>query len=416
MSGFRLPIRRVEAGPFTAWLAEDRSVPVVSLAFAWDGGSALDPAGEEGRAALLAALLAEGAGPLDAEAFADALRDSAIQLSFTAQRDEFGGSLRCPSESLPEAVRLLSLALSAPRFDRSAVERVRARAIAAERRSLETPRGVAGRAFWQAWFPAHPAGRPSGGTPESLAGLDIPALRAAQAAQLRQGGLAVAAAGDVSAEDLAALLPALFGALPAGAPPPLPPLPTPARFGTQVVPFPGPQSHILFGQPGLPVQHPEWEAAQLLLRILGGGGFSSRLMEEIRVRRGLTYGIGAGLSVLKGEGLIIGAVATENARAAETLAVLRGEWRRMAEAGPTAAETEEAIAYLTGSLPLQLADTRAIAGTLLALQRFGRPIDWLEGREERLRALSADRLAALARRLLDAEALSAVVAGQPAGL
>ncbi len=365
---------------------------------------------------MLAALLAEGAGPLDAEAFADALRDSAIQLSFSAQRDEFGGSLRCPSEALPEAVRLLSLALSAPRFDRSAVERVRARAIAAERRSLETPRGVAGRAFWQAWFPAHPAGRPSGGTPESLAGLDIPALRAAQAAQLRQGGLVVAAAGDISAEDLAALLPALFGSLPAGAPPPLPPLPTPTRFGTQVVPFPGPQSHILFGQPGLPVQRSGVGGGAGAAAHPGRGGFSSRLMEEIRVRRGLTYGIGAGLSVLQGEGLIIGAVATENARAAETLAVLRGEWQRMAEAGPTAAETEEAIAYLTGSLPLQLADTRSIAGTLLALQRFGRPIDWLDGREERLRALSADRLAVLARRLLDAEALSAVVAGQPAGL
>jgi zinc protease len=416
MSGFRLPIRRVEAGPFTAWLAEDRSVPVVSLAFAWEGGSALDPDGEEGRAALLAGLLTEGAGPLDADAFADALRDSAIQLSFSAQRDEFSGSLRCLSDALPEAVRLASLALSAPRFDARAVERLRARAIAAERRSLETPRGAAGRAFWRALFPTHPVGRPTGGTPESLATLDVGAFRAAQAAQLRRGGLTIAAAGDISAERLAAILPALFGALPEGAPPVLPPLPAPARFGTQVVPFPGPQSQILFGQPGLAVRDPEWEAAQVLLRILGGGGFSSRLMEEIRVRRGLTYGIGASLSVVKGEGLITGSVATENARAGETLAVLREEWRRMAESGPTAEETADAIAFLTGSLPLQLSDSRSIAGALLGLQQFGRPLDWLDGRAERLAAITPERLASLARRLLDPEGLSAVVAGQPVGL
>ena len=416
MSGFRLPIRRVEAGPFTAWLAEDRSVPVVSLAWAWEGGSLLDPDGAEGRAALLSALLTEGAGPLDADGFGDALRDWAIQLGFSSQRDEFGGSVRCLSEALPEAVRLTALALQEPRFDAAAVERVRARAIAAERRTLETPRGVAGRAFWRALFPAHPVGRDAGGTPDSLAALDVPALRAAKAQQLRAGGLTIAAAGDISAERLAEILPLLFGALPAGAPPALPPLPQPARFGVRVVAFPGPQSQILFGQPGLAIRDPEWEAAQVLLRILGGGGFSSRLMEEIRVRRGLTYGIGAGLSVIQGEGLISGSVATENARVRETLDVLRAEWRRMAEGGPTAEETGDAIAFLTGSLPLQLSDSRSIAGTLLALQQFGRPIGWLDERPDRLRAITPDRLATLARRLLDPEGLSAVVAGQPAGL
>jgi zinc protease len=139
-------------------------------------------------------------------------------------------------------------------------------------------------------------------------------------------------------------------------------------------------------------------------------------MEEIRVRRGLTYGIGAGLSVIQGEGLISGSVATENARVRETLDVLRAEWRRMAEGGPTAEETADAIAFLTGSLPLQLSDSRSIAGTLLALQQFGRPIGWLDERPDRLRAITADRLATLARRLLDPDGLSAVVAGQPAGL
>lgn len=416
MSTFRLPILRVVNGPFTAWLAQDRSVPVVSLSWAWDGGTGLDPEGAGGTATLLSALLSEGAGDLNATAFSDALRDSAIQLSFSADRDGFGGGFRCLTEALPEAMRLAALAMNAPRFDADAVERVRARAAAAQRRSLETPRGQAGRAFWQALFPAHPAAREAGGTPESLAAITVDGIRAARATQLRRGGLTIAAAGDISPDRLAPLLPALFGALPEGAPPALPPLPAPQRFGVRVIPVAGPQSQMLFGQAGLPVRDPDWEAAQVMLRVLGGGGFSSRLMEEVRVRRGLTYGIGAGLSVIMGEALITGSVATENARVGETLAVLRAEWGRMAEGGPTAEEAADAIAFLSGSLPLQLSDSRSIAGTLLSLQQNGRPMDWLDRREERLRAITRERLAAVARRLLDPEGLSAVVAGQPVGL
>jgi zinc protease len=416
MSGFRLPILRVTNGPFTAWLAQDRSVPVVSLSWAWEGGSGLDPEGVEGTASLLSALLTEGAGELNATAFSDALRNSGIQLSFSADRDRFGGGFRCLTEALPEAVRLAALAMTAPRFDADAVERVRARAAAAQRRSLETPRGQATRAFWRALFPTHPAARDAGGTPESLAAITVEGIRAAQAMQLRRGGLTIAAAGDISPDRLAPLLPALFGALPEGTPPALPPLPAPQRFGVRVIPFAAPQSQMLFGQAGLPVRDPEWEAAQVVLRVLGGGGFSSRLMQEVRVRRGLTYGIGAGLSVLMGEALITGSVATENARAGETLSVLRAEWARMAEAGPTEEEAADALAFLSGSLPLQLSDSRSIAATLLSLQQNGRPMDWLDRREERLRAITRERLAAVARRLLDADALSAVVVGQPVGL
>jgi zinc protease len=177
-----------------------------------------------------------------------------------------------------------------------------------------------------------------------------------------------------------------------------------------------PQSAILFGQPGLPVADPDWETAQVVLRVLAGGGFSSRLMEAVRVRRGLTYGIGAGLDVLFGQGVVVGSSSTDNARVAETLAVTREEWARMAAEGPTRAELDDAVAFLTGNLPLQFTDSRRIAGTLLALRRNGRPIDWLNARAERLRALTTAQTTAMAQRLLAPAALSVAIAGQPAGL
>jgi zinc protease len=414
--GFSLPIQVVEADGISAWLVEDQSVPVVSVAWSWAGGAALDPAGQEGVAALAAALLTEGAGPLRATEFGDALRDQAINLNFSADRDSFEGGFRALTTALPEAVRLARLAMQEPRLDADAVERVRARSIAAARRALETPRGQAVRAFWAQAFPGHSAGRPSGGTAESLAGLPVEALRAALARQIHHEGLLVTVSGAITPAGLRALLPALFGGLPSGAPPAIVPLPAFRGFGQQVLPVASPQSAVIFGQEGLVSTDPDWEAAQVVLRILAGGGFSSRLMQSVREQRGLAYGIGAGLDLLFRHGVVVGSVATENARVAETLAVTREEWARMAAEGPTEAELADAVAFLTGSLPLQFTDSRRVADTLLMLRQNGRPTDWLSGRPARLRALTRERLVTVAARVLTPDALSVVVAGQPAGL
>ncbi|MFC3126981.1 M16 family metallopeptidase [Pseudoroseomonas globiformis] len=416
-AGFSLPIQVVEAAGLTAWLAEDHSVPVVSLSWSWPGGAALDPAGQEGAARLAAALMTEGAGDLDANAFADALRDEAIGLDFGAGRDEFEGGFRALAPALPQAVRLARLAMTEPRFAEADIARLRARAIASARQMLEGPRGRGSRAFWAAAYPDHPAGRPSGGTEESLAGLTEAQLRAPLTRHLRRnGGLRIAASGAITAAQLTQLLPQLFGALPEAPAEALPPLPDFRDFGTQVVPVAAPQSSVIFGQPGIAPRDPDWEAAQVMLRILAGGGFTARLTRSIREQRGLTYGIGAGLDSFYGQAVLVGSCATANARVSELLSVLREEWARMAANGPTSEEMDEAIAYLTGSQPLQFTDSRRIAATLLAMQRNDRPLDWLTRRPERLAAITRDHAASLAKRLLQPEGLSITVAGQPEGI
>jgi len=414
-TGFTLPVQVLRAAGVTAWLAEDHAVPVISVAFSIPGGAALDPEGREGASALAASLLTEGAGELDANAFQEAIRDAAISFNFSADRDEFSGSFRCLGDALPDAARLARMALSAPRMEPRDVERVRARAIAGARQALENPRGQAGRAFWSAALPGA-YGRSPGGTAESLATLPGELLKGVPARQFRRGGLMVAAAGAITAAQLSDLLDTLFADWPAEAPEGLPRLPPFSARGVQVVPVESPQSSAVFGQPGIAVDDPDWEASGVVLRILAGGGFSSRLMQAVRVERGLSYGIGAGAEPLAGRSVILGSVATENARMAETLSVLRGEWAKMAESGPTDAEREEAIAYLTGSQPLSFTSTRQIAGILLSLQRNNRPLNWLADRPARLAALSRERLAEVARRVLQPDALAVTVAGKPEGL
>ncbi|MCA3313353.1 MAG: insulinase family protein [Roseomonas sp.] len=413
---FRLPIQRVTSNGLTAWLVEDHSVPVVSLSWSWPGGAAFDAPGREGTAGLAAALLTEGAGDMPAAAFTDALRDAGIGLSFGAGRDDVDGGFRCLVDALPEAERLARLAMTAPRLDQAAIERLRARAIAGARQALETPRGQAGRAFWAAAFPTHPAGRPSGGTAESLAAISADDLRSVLGQQLRRDGLTIAAAGAIKPEALAALMDRLFAGLPAGAPATPARLPAFTSFGQRVIGMDSPQSQAIFGHGGIGARDPEFETAQIMLRVFGGGGFSSRLTESVRVKRGLTYGIGVGLDTGFGGGVLVGSVASDNGKIAEALAVTRDEWARMAADGPNDAEMAEAIAFLTGSLALQFTDSRRIANTLIAMQRNGRPIDWLDGRSDRLRAITRDDAARMARRLLKPEALSVTVAGRPVGL
>lgn len=125
--GFSVPIQVIAQGGITAWLVEDHSIPVVSVAWSWDGGQALEGAGREGLAGMAASMLTEGAGDLRSVAFTDALSDEGIALGFSARADVFEGSFRTLTDALPQAIRLARLAMTAPRLDDDALTRVRAR-------------------------------------------------------------------------------------------------------------------------------------------------------------------------------------------------------------------------------------------------------------------------------------------------
>lgn len=414
-ASWSVPVQVVRSpGGIDAWLIEDHSVPVLALAFAFAGGAALDPPGQEGRAALLASLLTEGAGPYDTAAYASLLRERGVTLAFEADRDGLKGTLRCLVEEGAFAAEMLALALAEPRFDQAAMERARAQRLLALRREAEQPPAVASRRWWAEAFPSHPFARPVGGTEPGVSAIDRAALLSAREAQMRRGSLVVAAAGAVGADALGRFLDRAFAAsLADGNAEPIPAVPEPRRFALAVVELDAPQATGVFGHIALPPEDPAWEAAQIANWILGGGGFSSRLMTEVREKRGLTYGIGTGLLPFRGRGLVLGSVATDNARFGETLAVLREEWGKIASVGPTEEEVEAGKAFLTGSFPLGFTSTAQIASTLVGLRQLERAPDWLAGRIARLAAISVEEVREASRRLFDPAALSVVVAGRP---
>lgn len=408
--------RVVSPGGIEAWLVQDDMLPILSFAFAFRGGAALDPEGKEGLAALAAVALDEGAGDLDTVAFHDRLDDLSIELGFSAGMDEIRGGVRTLVENSDEAARLLALAVTAARFDPDVVERKRGEMIASLKASERDPGTIASRAWFSRVFPGHPYGRPVRGTAQSIAAVTRDDLVRFRAARLGRDNLVVTAAGNVTPERLGALLDAAFGSLPdsaagAGLAPAAPRL-----GGEPVVIFRDiPQSVALFGGRGVTRDDPDFYAAYVMNYILGGGGFSSRLMEEVREKRGLAYAVGTSLHAMDRGAVLLGSAATENARMRDTMSVIRAEWRRLADHGVSAAELANAKAYILGSLALRLRTTSDIADFLLGLKLDDLPMDYIARRHDLIGAVTEDDIRRVAARLLVPDELTVVIVGRPDG-
>lgn len=400
-------------GGFTAWLVEEHSIPFAAVEIRFRGGTSLDAPDKRGAVNLMTALLEEGSGDMDARAFAEAREDLAASIRFDSSDDELSVSVRFLSENRDATIALVKQALTDPRFDPEPLERVRAQSLAGIRSDLTDPGTIANLRLAEMTWDDHPYGSPGEGTIESVSALTREDMFEAHAGAIARDRVYVAAVGDITPAQLADLMDTVLGDLPeTGAP-----LPEIAENGLEpgltVVEFDTPQAVALFGHEGIERDDPDFFAAYVVNEIMGGSGLKSRLTEEVRVRRGLTYGVGSYL-VLKDYGpMLLGQVSTENARMAETIDVIRAEWTRIAEEGITETELEEAKLYLTGAYPLRFDGNGTIAGIMVGMQMEGQPIDYIATRNGRVNAITLEEANRVAARIYRPEDLHIVIVGLP---
>lgn len=407
--------RVVSPGGIEAWLVSDDTVPLIAMDFAFDGaGSVQDPAGKEGVANLLSTMLDEGAGDLDSSAFQARLADLNVKLSFDADRDAFHGELTTLAENRDEAFDLLRLALTAPRFEAEPIARMRSQAISQLRRSERDPDSIAGRLWASTAFPDHPYGRPANGTEATVAQLGPNDLADFHKRAFARGNLVVGVVGAIDAATLAPLLDKTFGGLPESAS--LTPVPAvePKSGARAEDGFESPQTVIRFGGPGLLRADPDFIPAYVMNHILGGGTFTSWLFEEVREKRGLAYSIYTYLLPYEHAGVFAGGTSTSADKTAEVVGLIEAEVRRMADKGPSEQELADAKRFLTGSFPLRFDSSGKIASQLVALQLDKLGIDYVEKRNALIEAVTLDDLRRVAKRLLDAGALTVVTVGPKA--
>lgn len=403
-------------GGITVWLVEEHSIPFIALEVSFKGGASLDAPDKAGATYLMTGLLEEGSGDMDATAFSKATEEMAASFGYNAGRDSVSLSAQVLTENRDQALALLKQALMQPTFNAVAFDRVKKQVISIVQSNETDPGDIAGRTIRALAYPDHPYSLPLEGTPETVVGLTVEDIRTAHLGAFAKDRMFVSVVGDITAAELGPLLDELLGGLPATGPT----LPQKTTFaasgGLTVVDFDTPQAVAVWAHAGIDRDDPEFFAAYLLNHILGGSGFTARLTQEVREKRGLTYGVYSYLAPYDYVSIVGGSVSSSNDRIKTAINVIQDEWRKMAENGVTKAELDAAKKYLTGAYPLRFDGNGRIAGLLVGMQMQGYPIDYPKTRNDKVIAVTLDQVNAVAKWLLKADAMRFVVVGKPEGL
>ena len=404
-------------GGLKFWLVPSYAVPLVSLEFAMRGGAAQDPAAKAGLGALTAALLDEGAGELNSQAFHRALDEKAVEMSFHCDRDHWSGRMRTLTKNLDRAAELLRLAVNAPRFDEEPFERVREHMNARLRHDANDPATLANRNWKAKSFPHHPYGQPADGTLETLARIERADLVDAARRGIARDQLLIAVVGAIDEKDAAALVDKAFADLPARGK--LKPVAEAAFAGLgaiEKVDLDVPQSTIRFGRPALKRDDPDFIPSVVAAHVLGGSGsMTSRLFREVREKRGLAYTVFGTFYSLEHGAYFYGGTTTKNERARESFDVASAEIRDVALNGLNEEELEKGKTYLIGSYPLRFDTSAKIASQLVHIQLERRAPEWLVERNREIGAVTMASVKRAAHRAFGDGSLHTTVVGRPEG-
>lgn len=399
-----------------AWLVEEHSIPMVSLQVVFTGGSSLDPVDLPGAANFVSWMMNEGAGDMDAQAYASALESLAGSIAFSAGRDSMTLSITALSENRDEVIDLALLALFDATFPEDAIERGRADILSSIQSDAQRPGYIASRRFAEMGYAGHPYATPTDGTVESINAMTRDDLIAAHHAVFNSGRTFVGASGDLTAQELGEIVDRIYSRLPEASIA----LPAYHRFdapaGVTVIEHPNPQSYIQFGHGGMHRDDDDFMAAFIMNDLFGSGRFSTRLMVELRETRGLTYGISTGLYSNTFGDAFMGAFSTGNGTAAEAIELVRDQFRWLAEGGITQEDLDRTKTYLTGAYPLRFDGNGSIARILASMQfqEFG--ITYVNERNDLVNAVTLEDINRVAAELAQPDGLSFVVVGQPEGL
>jgi zinc protease len=416
-----MKIQQVKSpGGIEAWLVEEHSVPLIALRFSVEGGSAQDAVGKEGVANFMTAMLDEGAGDLTAVKFQERMEELAMRMGFEDGRDQFYGSFETLTVNKDAALDLFRLAINKPRFEASAVDRIRAQLLSSLKFAEKDPNNVAGKAWTAAAFPNHPYGRSAKGTDASVNAIKRDDLEAYRRRVFAKDNLKVVVVGDIDAATLGPVLDKVFGEFAAKAQlqkiEKIEKLAIKTGGQQRVIEMNVPQSVATFGSTGMLRRDPDFMAATVMNQILGGGGFASRLMEEVREKRGLAYSVSSYLNPMRNAGIFAGGVATKNEEMGQSLDVIRAEFKRMADTGPTQTEFKNAKSFMLGSYALRFDTNAKIASQLLGIAVEDLGIDYVDKRNKEVEAVTLEDVKRAARRLLANDDLLITIVGKPKGV
>ncbi len=393
-------------------VSEQHAIPMVVIQVLLDAGARRDPKGKEGLAGLTADLLTEGTKKRSASQISEAVDSLGASLDSGADTDYASVGLTVLSKDLDRGLDLLFDVLLQPSFPDAEIARRRDAALASIQAEQDNPGRLAGRRFLELVFPEEPYGHPVIGTSDALKKLKRSEIVDFYRRFYRPDQAIISISGDVSTEDIRTRLEAGFRDWKPGAEAPFvyPEVKLPVA-SVATIDKPLTQSNIILGHRGLTRNNPDYYAVTVMNFILGGGAFTSRLMDSVRVKGGLAYSVGSGFSVNKSPGSFQVSLQTKNASASEAIQRTCSEIERIREEEVSDEEISDAKLYLTGSFPLRLDSNAKMAGFLAQVDFFQLGDDYIERYAERINAVSKQDILRVARKYLRPEELSLVLVG-----
>ncbi len=394
------------------YFVESHGLPILDVQIDFSAGTAYDPAERKGLAALTRRLMETGAAGIDEERLAAQLADSAAHLSGSTRRDRSGFSLRTLSSQAEReaALAVLRSVLQQPDFPAAALERERARMIAGIEQGDTRPDEIAAKRFNREIFPDHPYGySPTAQTVAAISREDVVAFHRTHFSAREA---VVSIVGDVSRAQAEAIAQRLTAGLPeGGAAHELPAQRAPQRK-TIRIDHPATQCHVYVGLPGMKRDDPDYFPLLVGNYILGGGGFVSRLMQEVREKRGYAYSVYSYFVPLKQPGPFQIGLQTKREQVGDAVKVLEATLTEFLRNGPSEREVERARRNIADGFALRLDSNRKILEYVAAIGYYRLPLDFLEQYPRRVRAVTREQVReAFARRVRPEHLVTVIVGG-----
>lgn len=400
-------------GGLTAWYTYDDKTPVIAINFAFKGGARLDPEGKAGLASFSASILDSGTmnrDPKDLDAFK---QDYAIQLGFSGDTDQLGGSLATLAQHKDKAFDLLHEVLTSPRLKEDVFDITMNQATIALANIAKDPSYLANRHLQEQMFPNHPYRFPSDGLPETIKNITLKDVGTYLKDNLTKDRLVISINGNIKEADAIKALDKIFTGLPDKAAKALDSKVKPVIDGSKhIIDMQIPQSMIYFVMPGITYDDPDFMKAALLLHIVGESQ-GSRLFREVREKKGLAYDVAAAMVWLQEAGYIVGMVGTTKTKANQSIDIVRQEWQRLKKEGITAEELEDAKTFMLNSYPLKFKNSGAIGKIQLGYQLFHRPVDYFQKRDALIKGITLKEMNDFIARVIEPEKLTFVIVGRP---
>jgi zinc protease len=399
------------------YFVENHDLPILDVSVDFAAGSGRDAPATSGLAALTLTTMSLGAAGMSESEIARGFADVGAQFSPRFDRDRAGFTLRTLSAEKERgaALDLFAAVLQKPEFPSAVVEREKARVLAAIKEAESKPAEVADRAFQEAVFGGHPYALPEEGRKETVAGLDADRLRNFYSEHYTAANMVIALMGDLTRNQAERIAEDLAGGLPAGQTLP-PPGPVADLKSANLIriPFPSKQAHVLMGQPGMARGDPDYFPLYVGNYILGGGGFDSRLTDEVREKRGLSYSVYSYFLPLARPGPFTIGLQTRADQADNALQVATDTLDRFLSGGITDAELTQAKNHIIGGFPLRLDSNKEILEYLAVIGFYRLPLTYIDDFTQKVDAVTVAQIQDAFRRRLHPETMATVVVGAAA--